>query len=45
MKRIHLIGLGAGWGNSAIYFLHALSFGYGAKLVENGEMDIGRMFK
>lgn len=45
MKRIHLVGIGAGFGNSAIYFVHALSFGYGSKLVQDGEMTMGNMFR
>jgi hypothetical protein len=38
MCRMHLLALGAGLSNSALYFIHCANFAYGSKLVVSGEM-------
>ncbi len=37
--KIQLESIGTAIANSLMFFIHAVAFGYGAVLVENGEMD------
>lgn len=45
MCHVHLGGIGAGIANSTLYFLHCASFGYGSKLVRDGEMKFDYVFR
>ncbi len=45
MYRLHFVAIGAGIGNSMLYFLHCASFAYGSRLVHNGEMRFDLVFR
>ncbi|CAF1202712.1 unnamed protein product [Rotaria sordida] len=45
MCRLHLIGIGAGVVNSAIYFVYMATFSYGNKLVKDGDMKFDEVIR
>ena len=45
MCRVHLVGVGAGIANSVMYFLHSANFGYGSRLVKDGEVRFDHVFR
>lgn len=45
MRRVHIVGIGAGIANSMMYFLHCANFGYGSKLVRDGEVQFDYVFR
>ena len=45
MCHLHFVALGAGIGQSAMYFLHSAAFGYGSKLIDDGEMTYEQVYR
>lgn len=45
MCRMHLTSISAAMTNSIVFFLNCTCFGYGAKLVGNGEIDYAAVFR
>ncbi len=43
--RAHLTALGTALTQSSVYFLQCACFGYGSKLVENGEITYSQMYR
>ncbi|UJR22125.1 hypothetical protein I4U23_025189 [Adineta vaga] len=45
VKRIHLLALGDAISTSLSYFIQCASFGYGSKLMENGELGFNEVYR
>ena len=45
MCHLQLLAIVASVANSTGYFVHCVNFGYGSKLVQNGEMQFDHVFR
>jgi hypothetical protein len=45
MCHLHLLAIGAGVGNSVMYFLQCTTFAYGSQLVQDNEIKFDDVFR